>query len=32
VPSKAEESEKVSYGKPTKREIVIIKDKEQKLI
>jgi hypothetical protein len=31
VSSKPEESEKVSYGKPTKREIVIIKDKEQKL-
>jgi hypothetical protein len=32
VSSKPEESEKVSYGKPTKREIVIIKDKEQKFI
>jgi hypothetical protein len=31
VSSIPEESEKVSYGKPTKREIVIIKDKEQKL-
>jgi hypothetical protein len=31
VSSKPEESEKVSYGKPTKREIVIIKDQEQKL-
>ena len=31
VSSKPEESEKVSYGKPTKREIVIIKDKEQNL-
>ena len=31
VSSKPEESEKVSYGRPTKREIVIIKDKEQNL-
>lgn len=31
VSSKPEESEKVSYGEPTKREIVIIKDEEQKL-
>jgi hypothetical protein len=31
VSSKPEENEKVSYGRPTKREIVIIKDKEQKL-
>ena len=31
VSSNPEESEKVSYGEPTKREIVIIKDQEQKL-
>jgi hypothetical protein len=31
VSSKPEESEKVSYGKPTQREIVIIKDKVQNL-
>ena len=31
VSSNPAESEKVSYGKPTKREIVIIKDQEQKL-
>ena len=31
VSSKPEESEKVSFGKPTIREIVIIKDQEQKL-
>ena len=31
VSSNPEESEKVSFGKPTKSEIVIIKDKEQKL-
>ena len=31
VSSKLEESEKVSYGEPTIREIVIIKDQEQKL-
>ena len=31
VSSKPEESEKVSYGEPTKSEIVIIKDQEQKL-
>ena len=31
VSSNPEESEKVSFGKPTKREIVIIKDQEQKL-
>jgi hypothetical protein len=31
VSSTPEESEKVSFGKPTNREIVIIKDKEQKL-
>jgi hypothetical protein len=29
VSSKPEESEKVSYGKPTSRDIVIIKDQEQ---
>ena len=31
VSSNPEESEKVSFGEPTKREIVIIKDQEQKL-
>jgi hypothetical protein len=31
VSSNPAESEKVSYGEPTKREIVIIKDQEQKL-
>ena len=31
VSSKPEECEKVSYGKPTKREVVIIKDQEPKL-
>ena len=31
VSSNPEESEKVSYGEPTKSEIVIIKDQEQKL-
>jgi len=31
VSSNPAESEKVSFGKPTKREIVIIKDQEQKL-
>jgi hypothetical protein len=31
VSSKPEESEKVAYGKPTAKEIVIIKDKEEKL-
>jgi hypothetical protein len=31
VSSKPEESEKVAYGKPTGRELVIIKDEEQKL-
>jgi hypothetical protein len=31
VSSKPEESEKVSYGEPTIKEIVIIKDQEQKL-
>ena len=31
VSSKPEESEKVSYGKPTKREFVIIKGKDQNL-
>ena len=31
VSSNPGESEKVSYGKPTKREIVIVKDQEQKL-
>jgi len=31
VSSNPEESDKVSFGKPTKREMVIIKDNEQKL-
>jgi hypothetical protein len=31
VSSNPEESEKVSYGEPTKREIVVVKDQEQKL-
>ena len=31
VSSNPEESEKVSYGKPTKRDIVVVKDQEQKL-
>jgi hypothetical protein len=31
VSSNPEESEKVSYGEPTKRDIVVVKDQEQKL-
>ena len=31
VSSNPQESEKISYGRPTKTEIVLIKDKEQKL-